>query len=302
MNYFISGGLGFVGRRLTQFILDQGHNVRVVGLRPKQDITQNNDFKYISADTSKEGDWQDAVAEADVIYNLAGKTISKRWTKSYKEQIYDSRILTTRNIVAALPENKTITFCSTSAVGYYGDRGEETLTENATSGDDFLAKVGIDWETEAFAAENKGIRVITARFGIVLGKNGGALEKMLPAFKSFVGGPLGSGRQWFPWIHMDDMISGLMFVTENENVRGPVNLCSPNPVRNQELAKALGNVLNRPAVMTTPGFMIRLAMGEIAGALLASQRVAPEKLLEYGFQFKFPDLKAALEDILGSRD
>ena len=302
MNYFISGGLGFVGRHLTQRLLDQGHNVLVVGLRPKQDVIRNEDLIYIPADTSKEGDWQDAVSKADVIYNLAGKNISKRWTRSYKEEIYNSRILTTRNIVAAIPENKPITLCSTSAVGYYGDRGEETLTENATSGNDFLAKVGIDWEAEAFAAEKKGVRVITPRFGIVLGKNGGALEKMLPAFKSFVGGPLGSGRQWFPWIHMDDMISGLLFVTESDNVRGPVNLCSPNPVRNQELAKTLGNVLNRPAIMTTPGFMIRLAMGEIADALLASQRVVPEKLLEHGFHFKFPDLKGALEDILKGPD
>ena len=300
MKYLITGGLGFVGRHLSDYLLSKGHQVVAVGLRPTQDLFHQDGFEYISADTSQSGSWQEAVKEADTVYNLAGKTIFKRWTKSYKQLIHDSRILTTRNIVAAFPENKAVTFCSTSAVGYYGDRGDDILTEDTAGGDDFLAKVGIDWEAEAFEAEKKGIRVVAARFGVVLGKGGGAMEKMLPAFKSFVGGPLGSGRQWFPWIHMDDLISGLMFVTEDENMKGPVNFCAPHPVRNQELAKTLGNVLNRPAFMTTPGFMIRLVMGEVTDALLASQRMVPEKLLTHGFLFRFPNLQAALEDIIGN--
>jgi uncharacterized protein (TIGR01777 family) len=298
MKCFITGGTGFVGRNLSNSLLREGHVVVAVGLRPKQDIIQHEAFDYISADTSQEGSWQDAVNEADVVFNLAGKSIFKRWTESYKQQIYDSRILTTRNLVDALPENKEITFCSASAVGYYGNRGDETLTESSRCGDDFLAKVGVDWEGEAFRAEEKGIRVVAPRFGIVLGKGGGAMAKMVPAFKFFLGGPLGTGSQWFPWIHLDDLISGLMFVIENKVIKESVNFTSPNPVRNRDLAKTLGKVLGRPALMPTPGFMIRLVMGEFGNTLLASQRAIPDTLQKQGFKFRFEALEDALRDIV----
>ena len=302
MKYLITGGTGFVGRHLSNFLLKRGHEVIAVGLRATPDIAQQETFRYISADTSQQGDWQDAVNEADAVYNLAGKTIFKRWTESYKQLIYDSRILTTRNIVDALPKNKQITLCSTSAVGYYGNRNDETLTEDSTGGDDFLATVGIDWETEAFKAEQKGIRIVTARFGIVLGKGGGAMAKMVPAFKSFTGGPLGSGMQWFPWIHMADLLSALMFVVENKDIKGHVNFTAPNPIRNRDLAKTLGNVLNRPAFLPAPGFMIRLVMGEFGNTLLASQRAVPEKLLKHGFAFRFVELEDAIRDIVKGQE
>jgi uncharacterized protein (TIGR01777 family) len=170
--------------------------------------------------------------------------------------------------------------------------------EDASPGDDFLAKVCIDWEKEAFLAEKKGVRVAAMRFGVVLDKNGGALAKMIPAFKSFAGGPLGSGLQWFPWIHMDDLISAINFIIENNEIKGPVNFCAPNPIRNRDFGKALGNVLKRPSFMKVPLFMIRLVMGEMGTLLTNSQKVIPHKLLRHGFKFQHPDIDHALGDIL----
>jgi uncharacterized protein (TIGR01777 family) len=299
MEVFITGGTGFVGRHLSRFMLDKGHRVTVTGLRPTQDIIHHDRFEYISADTTQPGPWQEELAHADVIINLAGKTIFKRWSKSYKQEMYDSRILTTRNLVAALPQKKGIVFCSTSAVGYYGEGGDETLSEDAANGEDFLAHVSIGWEEAAMAAADKGARVVILRFGIVLGNDGGALAKMLPAFKSFAGGPLGSGKQWFPWIHMDDLLSALAFVMENKEIEGPVNFCAPHPVRNRDFAKALGKILKRPSVMPAPALMIRMVMGEMAMALLASQRAVPDKLLSHGFNFQYPEIKDALKNLIG---
>jgi len=298
MEVFITGGTGFVGRHLSRFMLDKGHRVTVTGLRPTQDIIHHDRFEYISADTTQPGPWQEELAHADVVINLAGKTIFKRWSKPYKQEMYDSRILTTRNLVAALPQKGGIVFCSTSAVGYYGEGGDETLSEDAANGEDFLAHVSIGWEEAAMAAADKGARVVILRFGIVLGNDGGALAKMLPAFKSFVGGPLGSGKQWFPWIHMDDLLSALAFVMENKEIEGPVNFCAPHPVRNRDLAKALGKILKRPSVMPAPALMIRMVMGEMATALLASQRAVPDKLLSHGFTFEYPEIKEALKNLI----
>lgn len=298
MKIFITGGLGFIGRHLSDFFLSRGHLVTAVGIRSGQNLINHQNFRYLSADTTQEGDWQEELKDTDAAVNLAGKTIFKRWNKSYKKLIYDSRILTTRNLVDALPANKGITLCSASAAGYYGNRGDDTLAEEETNGNDFLAKVSRDWEDEALRAEEKGIRVVTARFGVVLGKNGGAMGKMVPAFRLFVGGPLGEGTQWFPWIHLDDLISAMMFILENRDIHGPVNFCAPNPIRNRDLAKAMGHVLNRPAFMPAPGFMIRLVLGEFGTTLLAGQRAIPEKLLSFGFDFEYPDIINAIRHII----
>ncbi len=298
MKYFITGGIGFVGKHLCRNLLQKGHQVTAVGLGEHQKTFDDDHFQYLSADTREAGPWQDAVSEADAVINLAGKTIFQRWTKSYKDLIYESRILTTRNVVDALPENKGGVLISTSAVGYYGDRGDEILSEDASAGDDFLATLGKDWEKAACQAKDKGIRVVTPRFGIILGKDGGAMAKMLPAFRWFVGGPLGDGMQWFPWVHMDDVVSAIIHAVEQKDLEGPVNLCSPTPVRNRDLAKALGSVLGRPSFMPAPGFMIRLVMGELGGVLLSSQRALPQRLLSSGFRFQYPDLNAALRQII----
>lgn len=297
MKVAITGGSGFVGSCLSRQLLDAGHEVLSLGARAVYQHIDHPAFTYQSADTTQPGDWQKGIADADVIYNLAGRTIFQRWTKRYKQQIYDSRILTTRHLVAALTQASRKVLVSTSAVGYYGDCGDTELTEASPPGNDFLAGLSRDWEAEAMVAEAKGARVAVARFGVVLGTDGGALGKMVPAFRSFVGGPLGTGRQWFPWIHMHDLVGALEFLAFTESLSGPFNLTAPNPVRNKEMAAALGKVLGRPAVLAAPAFMLKLAMGELSGVLLGSQRALPNKLLEAGYDFAFPGIEAALENL-----
>jgi uncharacterized protein (TIGR01777 family) len=298
MKIFVSGGTGFVGTSLVRYLLDIGHSVIATGSSSAPESVDHENFLFISTDTTKKGPWQDSLNNIDALINLAGRTIFNRWSERYKKEIYNSRILTTRNLVEAMPDDKAVVLCSTSAVGYYGDRGEEILKEDAGPGNDFLATVSMDWEKEALLAERKGARVAIMRFGVVLGKNGGALLKMIPAFKSFAGGPVGSGDQWFPWIHMDDLISAMVHIIENQDMKGPVNFCAPNPVRNRDFAKALGKVLGRPSFMRTPSFMIRTLMGEMGTALLGSQRTVPDKLLKSGFEFQYPDVEKALGHLL----
>lgn len=298
MKIFIAGGSGFVGTHLSRYLLDKGHNVIGVGTASSHRSIRHENFTYISADTTEEGTWQDRLEDVDAVINLAGRTIFKRWSDAYKKQIYNSRILTTRHLIEAISAKAELTLCSTSAVGYYGDRADEILHEDSSSGDNFLARVSIDWEKEAFRAEEKDVRVAVMRFGVVLGKNGGALEKMVPAFKFFAGGPLASGIQWFPWIHMEDLISAIMFILENHELKGPVNFCSPNPVRNRDFASALGKVLKKPSSIKTPSFMIRAIMGEMGTSLINSQRAIPDTLLKHGFKFQYPDIHQALNNIL----
>ena len=298
MKIFITGGSGFVGTNLSFYLLEKGHSIIAVGTSLSHKVISHENFRYISADTTKKGAWQDALKDVDAVINLAGKNIFKLWSENYKKQIYKSRILTTRNLVKAMPDKKDTILCSTSAAGYYGDRADEVLKEDSLPGYDFLAKVCVDWEKEAFQAQAKGIRVAAMRFGVVLGKNGGALEKMVPAFKFFAGGPLGSGLQWFPWIHMDDLITAIIFILENPDIKGPLNFCSLNPVRNRDFAKTLGKVLSRPSFMRAPSFMIRLIMGEMGKSLMSSQRAIPDKLLKHGFTFQYPDINNALYDLV----
>lgn len=299
MKIFITGGVGFVGRHLSEFLLRRGHSVTAVGRSERQKMIEHEKFHYISADTTMTGEWQAELAGADAVINLAGKNIFGRWSDNTKALIYDSRILTTRNLVSALPENKHITLVSTSAIGYYGDRGDDILAEDEPDGEDFLAGVSRDWEAEALKATEKGARVVIARFGVVLGKNGGAMAKMLPAFRYGMGGPLGNGLQWFSWIHVDDILSGFMFILENKDISGPVNFCAPNPVRNRDLAKVMGQVLKRPAVMPVPAFMIRLVFGEFGDVFLCSQRAVPQKLTAHGFSFRYPEIADAIKNIVG---
>ena len=235
----------------------------------------------------------------DVVINLAGASIFRRWKDEAKQLIYDSRILTTRNVAEAMLREKGALLCSTSAVGYYGFRGDEELTEDDSPGDDFLANVCVDWEGEALKAADKGVRVVVTRFGIVLGRTGGVLGRMIPAFKRFVGGPLGSGEQWFSWIHMEDLLNAFLFVFDNQAIHGPINFCSPNPIRNRDLARALGKVLRRPSFLRTPAFMLRLILGEFGSVLLKGQRVMPAKLLRHGFSFQYPEITGALHEVLG---
>lgn len=298
MKILITGGLGFIGSQLSNYLLDRGHAVVAVG-RAAQSRISSARYQYISADTTRSGDWQQALSDVEGVVNLAGKSIFKRWSASYKKAIYDSRILTTRNVVEALPAGRRpVTLCSASGAGYYGNRGDDLIKEDEKPGGDFLASVSADWEAEAWKAAGKGSRVALMRFGVVLGKGGGALAKMLPAFKFFMGGPMGSGRQWFSWMHLTDLMAAVLFIFENPQVSGPLNFCAPDAVTNRELAKTLGEVLGRPALMPAPAFMLRLVLGEFANVLLEGQRMVPDRLLSHGFQFQYPDIKAAIEAVV----
>jgi uncharacterized protein (TIGR01777 family) len=298
MKVLITGGSGFIGSHLSEYLLSRGHKVSAVGRSADQHRIRHENYRYVAADTTQPGKWQKEVEEAQAVVNLTGATIFKRWTANYKKIIYNSRILTTRHVVAALPEGRSVTLCSASGAGYYGNRGDDILKENESVGHDFLAGISRDWEKETLQATKKGVRVAVMRFGVVFGKNGGALAKMIPAFKMFVGGSIGSGNQWFPWIHLEDLIAAILFIFEHQDVSGPLNFCAPNPIRYRELAKTLGEVLGRPSFMPAPAFMIRLVMGEFGDVFLGSQRTIPDRLLKYGFEFQYPEIKGAIQAVV----
>lgn len=298
MKILITGGTGFVGSNLAKVLVRAGHQVVAVGRSEPQPQLDQESYRFVAADTTRSGPWQKELTDADAVVNLAGATIFRRWTRKYKKQIYDSRILTTRHVVDALPSDANVVLCSASGSGYYGSRGDAVLKEDERAGSDFLARVSIDWEKEALLAGDKGVRVAVMRFGVILGRDGGAMAKLVPAFKMFVGGPLGSGNQWFPWLHLDDLMAAIVFVLEHQEASGPLNFCAPNPVRNRELAQALGKVLGRPSFMPAPAFMIRLAMGEFGDVFLGSQRTVPDRLLSHGFAFQYPEIEEAIRAVV----
>ena len=299
MKVFMTGGTGFVGTYLAKRLISEGHKVTILTKPLGEAALKISGLTYLAGNPTIKGEWQKSVEEHDVIINLAGASIFSRWTPKQKKILLESRIETTSNLVAALPDNaKNITFFSTSVVGYYGFHEDEELTENLAAGNDFLARLAFDWEQEAMRAQNKGARVVITRFGIVLGKNGGAIGQMLPLFKYFLGGPLGNGRQWFSWVHMQDLAEAFIFLIQHTEISGAVNLCSPQPVRNFELGKAIGKVMHRPSFMPAPGFMIKLILGEFGSVLLKGQRVIPRRLLDAGFKFKYPNIEDALKSII----
>ena len=296
----IPGASGFVGQYLSEAFINQGYRVAGMGTSKNHRFTEKYDgFTWISADTTVPGSWQKAIEDADVVVNLTGRTIFNYWTRSYKQAIYDSRILTTKNVVAALGKKNDQKLINASAVGIYGDCGDRELTETSKSGNDFLAAVCKDWEKEALLAAEKDVGVSITRFGVVLG-NGGALEKMLPAFKMFAGGPLGSGQHWFPWIHIADLARAVQQIIKGELQPGTFNFTGPSPIRQVDFAKTLGSVLGRPSFMPAPGFIVRTIMGELGKSLLQSQKAIPDQLLKSGFVFQFSEVDAALADILNN--
>jgi uncharacterized protein len=294
MKILITGSSGFVGSQLAQFLLEKGHEVTGIDAIGEKQSGSHPLFHFVQADTTIAGDWQVALKQKDVVINLAGRNIFRRWTKSYKKLIYDSRILTTRHLVEAMPNQPDTLFISTSAVGYYGDRKDDMLEETTPPGQDFLAHVCVDWEKEAANAKNRGARVVITRFGVVLGKNGGALSKMIPAYRLFAGGPLGDGMQWFSWIHIHDLLGAMAYVMDHPEIEGPVNFCAPQPLRNNDFSKALARQLKRPAFFRVPATMLRMAAGELGDMALYSQRGYPGKLMASGFEFKYPDIEGAL--------
>jgi hypothetical protein len=300
MKVFMTGGTGFVGTYLSRNLVQAGHTITILSRRAHPAAPAPAGISLITGDPTQAGPWMAAVPEHDWIINLAGASIFSRWTEARKREIMESRELTTRNLVAALAAgDRRQLFCSTSAVGIYGPRGEEELTEDSPTDASFLGEVARHWEAGALEAQDLGVRVVITRFGVVLGKGGGALSQMVPLFKKFLGGPIGSGDQWFSWIHQADLARAFRFVQENPQISGPVNFTAPNPVRNRELARALGRVLHRPSFMPTPAFMLRLALGEFGDTLLTGQKVLPQRLLDAGFTFSFPTVETALADLLG---
>ncbi|MBU1274243.1 MAG: TIGR01777 family oxidoreductase [Proteobacteria bacterium] len=301
MKVLVTGGSGFVGTTLCARLLAAGHAVTVLTRSGKGAGRLPAGVEACVGDPTAPGPWQEVAAEHDAFVNLAGAGIFSRWSSEYKALIRASRLDTTRNLVDALARRKAeepAVLVSASAVGYYGPRGGEELSEDSPPGEDFLAQVCREWEAEAQAAARLGARVVCARFGIVLGGGGGALGQMLPLFRLGLGGPLGSGKQWFSWIHQADLVTALLFCLEHE-MSGAANCCAPAPVTNRQFTRTLGRVLGRPAFLPAPGFAVRLAMGEMGSVVLTGQRVIPQALMRAGFSFQFPELEGALRDLLG---
>ncbi len=292
----ITGASGFVGSYLANHFLNKGYHIVGTGTSAIHPFENKSDrFTWISADTSMPGPWQDHMAGADLVVNLAGCNIFKPWTRTYKEAIYRSRILTTKNLVSAMADDWSGKFFTASALGYYGDRGDTLLSETDPSGTDFLARVCRDWETQALKASEQGIKVSVMRFGVVLG-DGGALTVMEKVFRCFVGGLLGSGQQYFPWIHIHDLARAVELLMA-QNQGGVFNFTGPVPLCQKEFAIVLGSALSRPAFMPAPGFIVKLAMGELGALLLQGQRALPTRLDDLGFEFLYPNVPAALEQI-----
>lgn len=307
----ITGGTGFVGSALTRHWLERGADVTIISRAAAQAAPARAGGPDGAATARRvswddEAGWRQAVAGADVIVNLAGATISRRWTPAYKQEILNSRLRVTRRLVEALgapealdrPTGRRPVLISASAVGYYGPAGDQPLTERTTPGDDFLATVSARWEAAARPAEDLDVRLVLLRIGLVLGREGGVLPRMLLPFRIGLGGALGSGRQWVSWIHIDDLCRLMIFAAEHPEFSGPLNATAPEPVTNEELTRAIARTLRRPAFMRVPAPVLRMVLGEMATLLLDGQRVMPQRAQEAGFEYRFPTIDAALRDLL----
>lgn len=286
------GASGFVGSGLAELLSGDGYEI--TGVSRKTGRNMPGITHWVTPENAE-------LAGFSVIVNLAGSPIDQRWTEENKKKIYSSRIDLTREIVekiAALePQDRPDVLLNSSAVGFYGGRGDETLTENSARGTGYLADLCVDWENAAKPAEELGVRVILYRTGIVLGKGGQAYEKLLTVFKCGLGGRLGDGNQWMPWIHVDDLRAGMAFSIENQAISGPVNGTAPEPERNKTLTKKLAKALNRWEFLPVPGFMLKIALGGFGSALLVGQKAIPETLLKHNFTFTHPTLDSALENL-----
>jgi uncharacterized protein (TIGR01777 family) len=299
MKIVIAGGTGFLGRPLAEALLRSGHAPVILSHRAEDRAAPIPLVHWTPDGTA--GPWAEELDRADAVVNLAGESIAgRRWSAGHKQRILESRLLCTRSLVAAIDraDAPPAVFVSASAVGYYGPLDDRVVTEETPAGHDFLAGVCERWEAEAMRAATAGTRVVCIRTGLALERDGGALPAMLPPFRFGIGGPVGSGRQYWPWIHRADWIDLVRFTIDTPAVVGAVNATAPEPVSNREFAKALGRAMQRPSLMPAPAFALKLLLGEMAeGLLLSGQRAVPAKAVGLGFVFSFPGLDAALSAI-----
>ncbi|MBS1492093.1 MAG: TIGR01777 family oxidoreductase [Bacteroidetes bacterium] len=301
----IAGATGLIGKHLSMYLAGLGYEIKALVRNPEKAFDTLKHYNIELIEWNVRMTPQDVSAfieETDCVINLAGANVgSKRWNDEVKKELYDSRIDSTRQLVNAIElcKVKPKTYITACGTGIYGFRGDEDITEDSSYGNDFLAKLCIDWEKEAFKAE-KNCRVVSLRTGVVLEKNEGALKELMTPFKFYAGGWLGNGKQWFPWIHIKDIIEVYKLCIDNENISGPVNGDSPDIVRNKEFCKALGKAMHRPCIFPVPGFALKIAVGEFAETLLNGQKVIPQKLENLNFPFRFKNLNSALEDLLQS--
>jgi uncharacterized protein (TIGR01777 family) len=290
MKITLTGASGFIGRRLTRRLSERGHVLTLLG-RAKWDANSGAEPPL------------EALEGADAIIHLAGEPVAQRWSAETKRRIRESRVNGTRQLVNALGKlkQKPAVLLSASAIGIYGNRGDESLTEGSSAATGFLADVCVEWEAEALRARALGMRVVMFRTGIVLGSDGGALKEMLTPFRLGLGAPLGSGKQWMAWIHVEDAVSMMVHALESAQADGAWNVVGPNPVRNTEFTQALSGTLHRPSFFPVPEFALKLLFGEMSSIVLASQRVMPAAAIADGFTFRYTALKAALGDLLGGR-
>jgi uncharacterized protein (TIGR01777 family) len=297
MRVFVTGATGLIGRALCGALLRRGHQVTALSRSPDAARLRLAGVRVVAGDPTSPGPWQEELARADACVNLAGESLDARWTAERKRTFRASRVDATRHVAEVLRSGGPGVLVSASAVGFYGDRGDEPLDEHAAPGADFLAGLCVAWEEAATPAASRA-RVVLLRTGLVLAQDGGALPRMVRPFRLFAGGPLGDGRFWQPWIHLDDVVGLVALALEDGRASGPLNAVAPEPVRNRDLARAIGRAISRPSLLPAPAIALRLAVGEMADVVLSSQRVLPAKALALGYRFGFPQLDGALADLL----